>query len=54
MGFSAFTEGTAFGAGIGGVMPVIAGKSAGLKDLISKINIKSLVGRTLKEDFQKG
>ena len=54
MGFSAFTEGTAFGAGIGGVMPLIAGKSSGLKDLISKINIKRLVERTLKDDFQKG
>jgi hypothetical protein len=52
MGFSAFTEGTAFGAGIGGVMPLLAGKSAGLKDMISKINVNELVEKTLKEDFQ--
>ena len=53
MGFSAFAEGTAFGAGIGGIMPLIAGKSASLKDLVGKINVKRLVESTLKEDFQK-
>eukprot|EP00505_MAST-04D_sp_SCG-Rhode-Island_P005445 Stramenopile-MAST_4_protein_5445 len=53
MGFSAFTEGTAFGAGVGALMPMLAGKSSGLKDMVSKVNVNELVEKTLKEDFQK-
>ena len=53
MGFSAFAEGTAFGAGIGAVLPMIAGNSAKLKDSVSRIDTTALVERTMKEDFQQ-
>ena len=53
MGFTAFAEGTAFGAGIGAVLPMVAGKSAGLKKEIDKINVQDLIENVMKDDFQK-
>ena len=53
MGFTAFAEGTAFGAGIGAVLPMVAGKSAGLKKEIDKINVQELIENVMKDDFRK-
>ena len=52
MGFAAFTAGTAFSAGIGSILPLVAGKSAGFGNFVENINFEELVGRVLKTDFQ--
>ena len=52
MGFAAFTAGTAFSAGIGSMLPLVAGKSAGFGNFIKNVNFEELVEKVLKTDFQ--
>ena len=51
-GFAAFTPGTAFGAGVGSLLPLIAGKTAGIGNLIENVDFKEYIEKVLKEDFQ--
>ena len=51
-GFAAFTPGTAFGAGVGSLLPLIAGKTAGIGNLIENVDFKEYKEKVLKEDFQ--
>ena len=52
MGFSAFSSGAAFTAGVGSILPLVAGKSASLGNWIKNLKVKELVEKVLKEDFQ--
>ena len=52
-GFAAFTPGTAFGAGIGSTLPLIAGKTAGIGNFIENVDFKKLVDRVFREEFHK-
>ena len=52
MGFAAFTAGTAFSAGIGSILPLVAGKSASFGNFIKNVNFEELVEKVLKTDFQ--
>ena len=52
MGFSAFSSGAAFTAGVGSILPLVAGKSASLGNWIKNLKVQELVEKVLKEDFQ--
>ena len=52
MGFSAFTSGAVFTAGVGSMLPLVAGKSASLGNWVKNLKVKDLVQKVLKEDFQ--
>ena len=52
-GFAAFTPGTAFGAGVGSILPLLAGKTAGIGNLIENVDLKKIVDNVLREEFQR-
>ena len=55
-GFHAYTGGSALAATIGALLPLVTGftgKSMGLPQTIKHVDLRTLIDRVTKEDFQK-